>query len=107
LAVFKEENIIERSRRAGEYFLKKLEELAKRRPAIRDIRARGLMIAIVLEAAGSQKISATQACQKLLEQGFIVGYNPIVNLLRFYPPLVIGEEDIDNLLSVLENILVS
>ena len=102
LAVLKEENLIERSNRIGVYFLKKLKELASRRSNIKEIRARGLMIAVVLETTGSQAISATRVCQKLLEKGFIVGYNPIINLLRFYPPLVIGEEDIDSLIKALE-----
>jgi acetylornithine aminotransferase len=105
LVVLKEENLIERSHKIGTYFLKQLKGLADRHPGIKEIRARGLMIAIVLEATGAHAISATQVCQQLLEKGFIVGYNPIVNLLRFYPPLVIAEEDITDLLSALESIL--
>jgi acetylornithine aminotransferase len=102
LAVLREEKLIERSQSVGRFFLKGLTELAKRRPAIKEIRARGLMIAIVLEATGPKPVSAAEICQKLLDKGFIIGYNPIANLLRFYPPLVITEEDIDGLIKALE-----
>jgi acetylornithine aminotransferase len=105
IEIFKQENLVERGCRAGAYFKNRLEELRKRHPAIKEIRARGLMIVIVLEPAGPKAASSTVVCQRLLEKGFIVGYSPVINSLRFYPPLVIGEEDIDGLIRALEESL--
>jgi 4-aminobutyrate aminotransferase-like enzyme len=41
----------------------------------------------------------------LLERGFLVGCKPQANLLRFYPPLVIGEDEIRGLVAALDLVL--
>jgi 4-aminobutyrate aminotransferase-like enzyme len=46
-----------------------------------------------------------QICDHLLERGFLVGAHPVVNLLRFYPSLIIREDEIDRLLENLSQIL--
>ena len=61
---------------------------------------------IALEFEGSdERFSVTSVYRGLLKRGFIVGYNPAANLLRFYPALTIGEEDIAQLLENLDHIL--
>lgn len=104
IVVLREESLVARSRRVGSEFLAQLRDLADRCPGIRQIRGRGLMIAMELEHdADSPSATAMQA--ELLQRGQLVGANPAANLLRFYPPLVIGEEEIEGLVHDLEELL--
>ncbi len=104
IAVLREEGLVERSRRVGAAFVRELERLAERRSAIKEVRGRGLMTGVELQR-GDERFSATLLYHKLLERGFLVGYNPAANLLRFYPALTIGEKDLDRLLETLDQIL--
>jgi acetylornithine aminotransferase len=104
IAVFKDEHLVERSRAIGAHFLQELEVLAARFDSIKEARGRGLMIVLELPQ-DDRRISAAQICDQLLERGFLVGTHSVVNLLRFYPALIIGEEEIDRLLENLSQIL--
>ena len=62
--------------------------------AIAEVRGRGLMVGARLEGA-----DAREAAARLLEEGLIV--NPIGGeTLRFLPPLVIGEAEVDEALEI-------
>ena len=105
IAIIREEDLVERSNRVGSRFLRELEGLAGRHDDIvKEVRGRGLMIAIELEAK-DEHLSARSVYRKLLDRGFIVGYNPAAHVVRFYPPLTIGEDDIAQLLENLDHIL--
>jgi acetylornithine/succinyldiaminopimelate/putrescine aminotransferase len=63
--------------------------------AIAEVRGRGLMVGARLEG-----VDAKDAASRLLAEGLIV--NPIgQDTLRFLPPLVIGEAEVDEALDVL------
>jgi acetylornithine/succinyldiaminopimelate/putrescine aminotransferase len=63
--------------------------------AITEVRGRGLMVGARIEGAG-----AKEAATRLLAEGLIV--NPIgADTLRFLPPLVIGEAEVDEALEIL------
>jgi predicted acetylornithine/succinylornithine family transaminase len=67
--------------------------------AVTEVRGRGLMIGAQLVSGG-----ARQAALRALHQGLIV--NPIgEDTLRFLPPLVIGEAEVDEALAVLGRVL--
>lgn len=104
ITVIREDGLVERSNRVGTYFLQELEHLEKRHNIVKQTRGRGLMIALEFEA-DNEHFSVTSVYHELLEKGFLVGYNPEANLLRFYPPLTIKEEDISQLLENLDHIL--
>ena len=76
----------------------------KRHSAVKEVRGKGLMIAMQWEE-DCEGISSTSAYRELLERGFLVEYAPAGNLLRFYPPLTIGEEKIARLLENLDQVL--
>jgi acetylornithine aminotransferase len=104
ITVLKEEALVERSARVGADFLQELQQVGERRDVVKDARGRGLMIA--LEFKHDDRVSwATSTYRRLLEHGFLVGCKPAFNVVRFYPPLTIGEEDIARLLEELERIL--
>jgi 4-aminobutyrate aminotransferase-like enzyme len=92
--------LVERSHRVGASFVRELERLARRHNAIKEVRGRGLMIAVEL-----QDLPALSVYAELLERGFAVGCKPAANLLRFYPSLTIDEQDITQLLEHLDLVL--
>jgi acetylornithine/N-succinyldiaminopimelate aminotransferase len=104
VAVIREQGLVERSERVGAHFLQELGHLAERHGAVEEVRGRGLMIAMELEG-GDGGPSVLSVYRELLERGFIVGCKPGANLLRFYPPLIIGEEDIGGLVESLDSVL--
>ncbi len=103
IKVIKEEGMIERSAEIGCGFRDKLEQLAQVHDCIREVRGRGLMLA--LEFMEDKKQSLAWLHDRLFEEGFLTGYNITGNLLRFYPPLVIRESSIDGLLTKLDLLL--
>jgi 4-aminobutyrate aminotransferase / (S)-3-amino-2-methylpropionate transaminase / 5-aminovalerate transaminase len=84
------------ARRIGEIMLPRLRELAARHPAIGDVRGRGAMIAIELVKPGTTEPDAAVAKQIAAAchaAGLIVlTCGTYGNVLRFLPPLVIGED---------------
>lgn len=106
LAVMHEEGLVERSRRVGAGFLEALSALARRAPGIREVRGRGLMIVMEMEA-GQPGLAVARLYHQLLERGFLAGYTPAADLLRFYPALTIGENEIGCLVETLEAVILA
>jgi ornithine--oxo-acid transaminase len=86
LDVMEEENLIERSLNLGNYFLERLKEINN--PIIKEIRGRGLFIGVELTEA------ARPYCEKLKENGLLCKETHDT-VIRFAPPLVIKEEELD------------
>jgi acetylornithine aminotransferase len=103
LAVLHDERLIERSARVGEVFLRGLIAIASRHAVVREARGRGLMLA--MELRPDAQPTAVDVHRALLERGLLVGCRPQANLLRFYPPLTIGEDEIRGLLAELDRVL--
>jgi acetylornithine aminotransferase len=104
ISVMREENLIARSAAMGALFLLALNQLARHHRHIKEVRGRGLMIALEFES-GDGDFSLSRVFEALGERGFLVGYKPAANLLRFYPPLTIAETDIARLVEALADIL--
>ena len=99
LAVLQDEGLIENSARLGEYALGRLRRL--RSPLVREVRGRGLWIGIELvESAGG----ARPYCEKLAGQGLLCKETHD-HVIRFAPPLVIRQEELDWALDRLEEVL--
>ena len=90
LQVLMEEEMIENSAQMGEYFLAELKKVNS--PVIKEIRGKGLMIAIELKK--ESQISARQICERLLEKGILCKETHSYTI-RFTPPLVIKKSEID------------
>ena len=89
LKVLDEENLVENSARMGAYLLDGLRQIDN--PQIKEVRGRGLMIAVEFDPAAG---GARQYCVKLQEAG-IICKETHDHTIRFAPPLVITREDID------------
>ena len=87
------------ARRVGQYLLSRLEELKQKFPFITDIRGRGLLVAV--EFNSDIGASLLTAC---LDKGLLVNrVKP--NALRFMPPLIISNADVDEALRILDGVL--
>jgi acetylornithine/N-succinyldiaminopimelate aminotransferase len=83
----------------GKYFIAGLEKLKAKFSFITDIRGRGLLLALGLADNIAEEL--VLAC---LKEGLLI--NPVKpNALRFMPPLIITEKDIDEALGILETVL--
>jgi ornithine--oxo-acid transaminase len=89
LKVLAEENLVENAAAMGTYFLDGLGRIQN--PQIKEIRGRGLMIAVEFDPAAG---GARQYCEKLQQAG-ILCKETHAHTIRFSPPLVITREDID------------
>jgi len=98
LKVLIEDDLINKSAKLGEYFLKKLKTIKSKH--IKEIRGKGLFIAIELNK------KARPFCEKLKDEG-VLAKETHDTIVRIAPPLVIKEEELDfafeKLKKVLEN----
>lgn len=91
--------ILDQCRRMGEYFLKGLGELKREHPEmITDVRGMGLLVGMEMTR------ECTPVVKACLEHGLIVNCTA-GNVLRFAPPLIVQERDIDHLINVLDDVL--
>lgn len=102
ISVIQRDKLIERSEALGKYFIEELKKITnKYDDVIKEVRGRGLMIAIELNE--EYKNLAASFFKKLLDKGFIVAYGR--GFLRLDPPLIIKKEDINGFLEAFDQIL--
>jgi ornithine--oxo-acid transaminase len=89
LRVLTEEGMIENAAEMGDYFLQGLRSI--RSNIVRDVRGRGLMMAVELEPEAG---GARQYCYALKEQG-LLAKDTHDHTIRLAPPLVITREQVD------------
>jgi len=90
--------ILDNCRRMGEYLMERLEKLKKEFSSlIIDTRGMGLMIGMELTTPCSDIVNLC------MEKGILINCTA-GSVLRFLPPLIITEKEIDLLIDVLENV---
>jgi ornithine--oxo-acid transaminase len=89
LRVIVEENLVERSRELGKYFLDKVRKIPSSN--VQTVRGRGLFIGIELKPAAG---GARKFCEALKERGMLCKETH-EHVIRLAPPLVITQEEID------------
>ena len=92
--IIKEENIVEHVKEVGTYLWDRLEEMKEKYDCIVDHRGKGLIQGLEFTFAPKDFVS------KCLNAGLIV-IAAENNTVRFVPPLVISNEDIDRMISIL------
>ncbi|MHA1689506.1 MAG: ornithine--oxo-acid transaminase [Promethearchaeota archaeon] len=96
-----ENNLAERANKLGSYFLDKLKELLSSKNTvvpIKEIRGKGLLIGIELEA------QARPIVEELMKRGLLVKETHDT-IIRFAPPLIITREEIDLALKIIKGVL--
>ncbi|MBX4864906.1 ornithine--oxo-acid transaminase [Rhizobium sophorae] len=96
LKVLTEEGMIENAAVMGDYFLEGLRSI--RSNIVRDVRGRGLMMAVELEPEAG---GARQYCHALKERG-LLAKDTHDHTIRLAPPLVITREQVDWAVSQIE-----
>jgi predicted acetylornithine/succinylornithine family transaminase len=90
--------VLDQCKRMGKYFRKRLEDLKKDFPEIiADIRGMGLLIGLELLRDG---MPVVKAC---MERGMLINCTA-GNVLRFMPPLIVTEKELDSLADLLEQV---
>ena len=97
LKTIMEGGILSNCKRVGAYFIERLMGLKERYSFILDIRGKGLMIGLELDFPGKD---ITIAC---MDKGFLINCT-MEKVLRFLPPLIIGEREVDLLIDILDEI---
>jgi 4-aminobutyrate aminotransferase len=105
IAVIEEEELLAKSRLLADRAMARLNRLVGLNPAIGDVRGIGLMIGI--EFVTKTGVPNREACQKVLD--FCLGKSLILincgaerNIIRFIPPLIVTEAELDTALDILE-----
>ncbi|PDV88070.1 ornithine--oxo-acid transaminase [Rhizobium sp. H4] len=96
LKVLTEEGMIENAAAMGDYFLEGLRSM--RSNIVRDVRGRGLMMAVEL---GPEAGGARQYCHALKERG-LLAKDTHDHTIRLAPPLIISREQVDWAVSQIE-----
>ena len=99
LKVITSSGFLKKSSETGDYFLKCLQNLARQHSIIKDVRGKGMMLAIELSKPGNEVVL------DCMENGFLI--NCIQkNILRFLPPLNISRKNINILMPVISKSLI-
>jgi acetylornithine/N-succinyldiaminopimelate aminotransferase len=92
-------NIPAQVKRVGNYFLTRLENLKQQFDFITEVRGRGLLIALEFNQEIAEKL--VLAC---IDKGLLVN-SVKPNALRFMPPLIITEKEVDKAIGILRDVL--
>jgi ornithine--oxo-acid transaminase len=89
IRVTREEKLVEAAAERGQYFMAKLKTIRSKH--IKEIRGRGLLIGVELypDAGGARRF-----CEELMKEGLLCKETH-ENVIRFAPPLVIREKDLN------------
>lgn len=104
IRVIKQEALVEKCLSLGEHFLARLHDMNDRHKIIEEVRGRGLMVGIEFKERNDD-FSVELVYRRMLDKGFLIGYNPELHVIRFYPALTIEKQSINNLLEQLDNVL--
>jgi acetylornithine/succinyldiaminopimelate/putrescine aminotransferase len=93
-----EEQIPERADRVGTYLMERLRQLAGTTPAIKTVRGKGLLVGVDLDRPAQGVVAACRG------EGLLV-LTAGDAVLRFTPPLIVEEPDVDRALEILGGVL--
>ena len=101
LEVVKEERLAENAERLGKIFRRRLQELVESSEIVRLVRGKGLLNAIVINDSEDSS-TAWDICMKLRDNGLLA--KPTHgNIIRFAPPLVMTEEQLEECIAIIFN----
>jgi 4-aminobutyrate aminotransferase-like enzyme/Ser/Thr protein kinase RdoA (MazF antagonist) len=108
LGVIETDGLIEQARTRGERLFAHLDELARRTPALGEVRCWGLMAGVdVLDDAGRpDPARARRIANELRQRGVLIGQTgPFGDVLKIRPPLIVTTEQLDLLVAELGAVL--
>ena len=90
--------VLKNCMKMSKVLIQRLQKLKERFPFVRGIRGKGLILGLELEMDGSKIV---EAC---MQEGLLIN-STAYKVLRFVPPLIITEREIDRGLEILEKVL--
>lgn len=109
IEVYKEEKLVENAAKLGEKLLARLKELKDKFPGVGDVRGLGLMAGIEFVKPGGKipdkekAVAVRNACR---DSGMLIlTCGTPDNVIRFIPPLIINEDQLEEGLSIFEGAL--
>jgi len=100
LDVVVNEKLAENAQQLGETFRSKINELIQKTDLITNVRGKGLLNAILINDT-PESSTAWDICMQLKENGLLA--KPTHgNIIRFAPPLVMNEDQLDDCISIIE-----
>jgi 4-aminobutyrate aminotransferase len=100
--------LVDNAAKVGDYFQARLRELAGRHEVVGQVRGKGLMIGMELVVDRASRKPARELCDALITRAY---HNGLVLLscgqstVRFMPPLMISEADVDEAVRLVEHSL--
>lgn len=105
LEVIREEKLTENAYRLGKVFRSRMQTLADRSSFVKLVRGKGLLNAIVIDDDPGGD-TAWNICLELKERGLLA--KPTHgNIIRFAPPMVINDEQLDECCTIIEDTLLN
>jgi len=92
-----EEGVLDNCRKSGEYLAQRLEGLKKEFSFIKEVRGKGLIIGMELEAPGPEIVKES------LSKGLLINCVG-EKILRFIPALTVTKEEIDEMIGILSGV---
>jgi acetylornithine/LysW-gamma-L-lysine aminotransferase len=89
LQTYQAEGLVERAATMGELFLRRLRQALAAIALVREVRGIGLMLAVELRQKAGPYLKA------LMEEHGVIALPAGPNVIRFLPPLIISEEEIE------------
>jgi acetylornithine/succinyldiaminopimelate/putrescine aminotransferase len=91
------DGVLEHCRKIGEYFKERLIELQNKYFFINDVRGKGLFLGMELAIDGADIVD------QCMKKGFLINCT-MDNILRFMPPLIVKEKEVDSLIKALNQV---
>jgi acetylornithine aminotransferase/acetylornithine/N-succinyldiaminopimelate aminotransferase len=92
------DGVLDNCSRVGAYFLGKLKELKKKYPVIKEVRGKGLIVGMELTEEGGEIV------KQCMDRGLLINCTG-GKILRFVPPLIITEANVDACVDILEEVM--
>lgn len=105
LQVLIEENLADNAEKMGEIFRSHLEQVQKKTSSIRLVRGKGLLNALVINDSEDGE-RAWNICVEMMKNG-VLAKPTHGNIIRFAPPLVISETQMQEALHIIEQVLLT
>jgi ornithine--oxo-acid transaminase len=121
LHVLDEERLVEHAATTGEQLLKRLAALQERYEMIAEVRGKGLIIGIEFKAPRSLGLRAAWKAAETAQKGLFAQFvvmalmrdhhiltqvsGPDVNIIKLMPPLIIGEEEVEMIVSAFDAVM--
>lgn len=107
--VIREEGLVANAARLGPILLEKLQKVQRDYPVIGDVRGLGLMVATEFTRDGRPDPATAKAVQRRCLEGglLLLTCGPYDNTIRWIPPLVVTEAELDEAVAIFRRALAS